>query len=194
MKLQRSTGVLLGVAIALLSAVTVLETQKGNNNQDDSTLYGFAEADVSSLKIDIDNNTLAFSKTDDEWEMTAPESAPADPSSIAFLLNLLTTSAIKETISTTPDDLSVYGLDDPTAIVELTTLNEESHTLLVGEQDFNNTSLYVTKFESEDNPQTVNIHLISNDLENGLERPLEDWLLNEEANEETEDDTNISEE
>lgn len=184
MKLQRSTGILLGVAIALSTTVIIAETQKNNTNQGSKTLYDFVEADVISFKVELDDNIITFNKEDDTWTMTAPESAPADPSSVAFLLNLLTSSAIEETISTTPDELSTYGLEDPIATVELTTSNQEDHTLLVGDQNFNNTSLYVVRSEDKDDSQTVNIHLVSKDLENGLERPLQDWLLNEE----TEDD------
>lgn len=179
MKLQRSTGVLIGVAIALVTTVTLIETQKGSQTNSDNTLYDFAEADVDAFTIELDDSTLAFSKTDDTWQMTQPDSAEADPSSVAFLLNILTSSTIKETITTTPDQIDTYGLEDPIATVKLD-VYDTNHTLKVGDEDFSGTALYVMATGDDANTESVDVHLISNDLENGLDRPLEDWKVKEE--------------
>ncbi|MFG6106329.1 DUF4340 domain-containing protein [Leptothoe sp. EHU-05/26/07-4] len=175
MKLQRSTGILIGVAISLVATVTILEIPKGPQANNGNTLYSFTETDVSEFTVERDDNTLSFIKTDDAWQMTAPEKALADPSSVAFLLNIITSDTIKETISTTPDQLATYGLDTPTAKIQLI-VDEESYTLTVGDEDFSSTSLYVMTANdiAESNP--VNVHLIPKGLENGIERPVSDWL------------------
>lgn len=179
MKLQRSTGILLGVAIALAATVTIVETRKGTQANDSETLYGFTEADVSSFSIELEERRLAFAKTDgDTWQMTEPESAPADPSAIAFLLNIITSDTVKETITANPNQLDTYGLDDPTAIVELM-VNEENHTLTVGDEDFSGTSLYVMTEPALSAADSVDIYLIPNRLETGLERPQDEWLLSD---------------
>lgn len=177
MKLQRSTGILLGVAIALAATVTIIETRKGTQSSDSKTLYGFTEADVSSFAINLDGSRLAFAKTDDDtWQMTEPESAPADPSAIAFLLNIITSDTVKETVTVNPNQLDTYGLDDPTAIVDLM-VNEENHTLTVGDEDFSETSLYVMTEPAIAAADSVDIYLIPSRLESGLERPQDEWLL-----------------
>ncbi|NEQ49821.1 MAG: DUF4340 domain-containing protein [Leptolyngbya sp. SIO3F4] len=179
MKLQHSTGILLGVATVLVATVTLVETQKGSQTHKGNTLYDFAEADVGSFTIDLEDRTLAFSKIDDTWQMTKPESTEADPSSIAFLLNILTSSIIEETITTTPDRLEAYGLDAPVATVNLQ-VDEANYTLIVGDEDFSGAALYVMPSKNNDeSTQSIDIHLISNELENGLERPLEDWKAKE---------------
>lgn len=179
MKLQRSTGVLLGVAIALAAIVTIIETRKGTQSSDSETLYGFTEADVSSFSIELEERRLAFAKTDDNtWQMTEPESAPADPSAIAFLLNIITSDTVTETITANPNQLDTYGLDDPTAIVELL-VNEENHTLTVGDEDFSGTSLYVMTEPAPSAADSVDVYLIPNRLENGVERPQNEWLLSD---------------
>lgn len=179
MKLQRSTGILLGVAIALAATVTIVETRKGTQANDSETLYGFTEADVSSFSIELEERRLAFAKTDgDTWQMTEPESAPADPSAIAFLLNIITSDTVKETITANLNQLDTYGLDDPTAIVELM-VNEENHTLTVGDEDFSGTSLYVMTELALSAADSVDIYLIPNRLETGLERPQDEWLLSD---------------
>ena len=177
MKLQRSTGILLGVAIALAATVTIIETRKGTQSSDSKTLYGFTEADVSSFAINLDGSRLAFAKSDDDtWQMTEPESAPADPSAIAFLLNIITSDTVKETVTVNPNQLDTYGLDDPTAIVDLM-VNEENHTLTVGDKDFSETSLYVMTEPAVAAADSVDIYLIPSRLESGLERPQDEWLL-----------------
>ena len=177
MKLQRSTGILLGVAIALAATVTIIETRKGTQSSDSKTLYGFTEADVSSFAINLDGSRLAFAKSDDDtWQMTEPESAPADPSAIAFLLNIITSDTVKETVTVNPNQLDTYGLDDPTAIVDLM-VNEENHTLTVGDEDFSETSLYVMTEPAVAAADSVDIYLIPSRLESGLERPQDEWLL-----------------
>ena len=177
MKLQRSTGILLGVAIALAATVTIIETRKGTQSSDSKTLYGFTEADVSSFAINLDGSRLAFAKTDDDtWQMTEPESAPADPSAIAFLLNIITSDTVKETVTVNPNQLDTYGLDDPTAIVDLM-VNEENHTLTIGDEDFSETSLYVMTESAVAAADSVDIYLIPSRLESGLERPQDEWLL-----------------
>lgn len=181
MKLQRSTGILLVVAIALATTVAILETQTGTSSDNSETLYNFTEADISSLVIEKEDETLAFSKIENTWEMSEPEKAPADPSSIAFLLNIITTEAIKETIKTTKSDLDIYGLDEPFATITLR-VDEESHRLSIGDEDFSGTSLYVMTADDSLDSKSLNIHLISNGLENGIERPINDWIATNENN------------
>ena len=189
MKLQRSTGILLGVAIALVATVTLIETQNGDQNESGRTLYDFAEADVSEFRIERENTTLAFSNINNTWYIDEPESGPAEPSAIAFLLNILTSTPITETLTVKPDDLATFGLDAPTATIELTTFDQVEHNLTVGDADFSNTSLYVMKPKNETDNQSIEVHLISSDLENGLTRPTNEWILDDEENIDTSSDT-----
>ncbi|MEA5462818.1 DUF4340 domain-containing protein [Leptothoe sp. PORK10 BA2] len=176
MKLQRSTGILLAVAIALAATVAIIETRKGTPSADGETLYDFTETDVSSFSIELEDERLAFAKTDDTWQMTEPDAAPADPSSIAFLLNIITSDLIQETIVVNPSQLETYGLDQPTATIELT-VDEESYTLTVGDEDFSDTSLYVMTAQDVATADSVDVYLMPKRLEDGLKRPEEEWLL-----------------
>ena len=181
MKLQRSTGILLGVAIALVATVAVIETSKNTQTDSGDTLYDFAEADVDVLTINRDDVTLSFTKTDDVWQMTEPENVPADPSAIAFLLNIITTDPIQETIAASPEQLADYGLSEPTATVDMATA-EESYTLSVGDEDFSGTALYTTTATDTADSESLDVYLIPKALSTGLERPVEGWILSEEEN------------
>lgn len=178
MKLQRSTGILLGVAIALVTTVIIFETRQDTQSSENQTLYNFAEADISSFTLERDNETLSFTKTDNTWTMTEPESATADPASISFLLNIITSDTVKQTITTNTNQLETYGLDQPKAIVELT-VDDESHRLVVGDEDFSGTSLYVMTNHDVVGQNPVDIYLIPKGLENGIERPVTDWIASD---------------
>ena len=178
MKLQRSTGILLGVAITLVTTVASIEITQNSQIASTNTLYDFTEGDITAFTVSHDNTVISFTKTDDTWQMEKPQTALADPASVAFLLNIITSNAIKETITTTPEQLDDYGLDKPVATLELTA-EEENYALSIGEEDFSGTSLYVMTANSM-GPDPVEIHLISKDLENGFERPVDDWILSQE--------------
>ena len=187
MKLQRSTGVLLGVAIALVTTVAIIETTKNSQTNDDQTLYDFTEGDINAFTINHENTTLSFSKTSDgAWQMNEPQDVEADPSSIDFLLNIITSDTIKETINTDSEQLADYGLADPTARIELT-VDEEQYTLAVGDEDFSGTSLYVTKAANDTSSEAIEVYLMPNGLENAIERPLDDWIINEQDDTATDD-------
>lgn len=170
-----------------------MRAPKGLKPNNGDTLYSFTETDVSEFTLEREDETLSFIKANDAWQMTAPDEALADPSSVAFLLNIITSDTIKETISTTPDQLVTYGLDTPTATIQLI-VDEESHTLTVGDEDFSGTSLYVMTTNDIADSNPVDVYLIPKGLENGIERPVSDWLAkNDEASEATTETENTDE-
>lgn len=190
MKFSRSTVGLLGVAIALVAAVAIFETTKNTQPESGDTLYDFTEGDVTTFSIDREGSTLAFTKTDDTWQMTEPQDVPADPSSIAFLLNIITSDPITETITATAERLNDYGLEDPGAVVNMT-VGEEAYVLAVGDEDFSGTSLYTMTVEPTDT-ESVDVYLMPNSLTTGLERPVEEWILQPEEDNAAEDEPQSS--
>ncbi|MBT9311137.1 DUF4340 domain-containing protein [Leptothoe kymatousa] len=186
MKLQRSTGVLLGVAIALVATVAIIETTKKNRPEKGQPLYAFAEEDVDAFTITRSDTTLAFEKTDGTWQMTAPEDAPADPSAIAFFLNIITTDPITETILATTAQLDDYGLDAPRATVEMTVF-EESHTLALGDEDFSGSSMYVMTTEITPETEPGELYLMPNSLRSGIGRRIDQWIAAEDSEEAVEE-------
>lgn len=192
MKLQRSTGILLGVAIASVTTVAIIETTKNSQSNKSATLYDFAEADISAFTIEREDTTLAFTKTDDTWQMTAPEKTPADPASVAFLLNIITSDTIKESVSASPDQLGNYGLEDPTAVVDLT-VDDQNYTLAMGGEDFSGTSLYVVTTDvAAVSDESIEVHLISKGLDDGINRPLDSWILKDDDNQPLNNDAESS--
>ncbi len=178
MVIKRSTGLLFGVAIALVAAVGILEANRQQQPQD-SVLYDFTEAEVTALTVRREDLTLEFAKADDGWQMSEPEAAPADPAAVAFLLNLLTTDPITETISVLPEKLDTYGLDTPSATLELVA-NQQNYQLRVGDDDFSGSSVYVTT-ETPEADAPLSVHAVPIGTETGIQRPLAEWLATPET-------------
>ncbi|MEO1402201.1 MAG: DUF4340 domain-containing protein [Cyanobacteria bacterium J06635_1] len=186
MKLQRSTWVLLVVAIALGSGVLLYETQTVNDTEQTQgqSLYPFEEKDVQQLKIDRADTIIAFEKTSDgTWGMSEPQQQPAEAGAIAFLLDQLTGKPTLDTLTVSPDDLPKFGLDAPPATVTLTLADSVTHQIQVGSADFSGDNLYVRRVDEaeEDDGEAVTVYLVSGGLRNGVERPVEEWLIADES-------------
>lgn len=199
--LKRGTVLLLVGAIALGGGVLLIESQRGESQVSDDSesalqgegeqLFPFAEEEVEQLTIERPEGEIAFSKSaDGTWQMTAPTAAPAEGGAIAFLLTQLT-SPSAHTLSVDPGTLADFGLADPTVTVKLTA-NGTPYELRVGDTDFTGNQRYVeatdpttaeaAKNSSETEPSSpVKIHVVSNNIDNAVNRPTPEWLASDET-------------
>lgn len=209
--LKRGTVWLLVGAIALGGGVLLLESQRGesqatddaaNSPQSDTPqsdtpqgegeiLFPFAEEDVESLTIKRPEGDIAFTKSaDGTWQMTSPTVAPAEPGAIAFLLSQLT-SRSTHTLSVEQSTLANFGLTNPTVTIALVA-NGNPYELKVGDADFTGNQRYVeatdtptaetAKNSSEaESASPVKIHIVSDNLDNAVNRPTPEWLAPDEA-------------
>ena len=186
MALQRNTVILVAAAIALGGVVLITETIRSASNGGGVTqksgdrLFTFEEAQIKTLKIERQGETLTFERDPENvWQMTAPESAIAEQASIAFLLSLLTTEPSTRTLTITPDQKTDFGFTSPIGTIEMTLDNDETHTLVLGSKDFSGGSLYVQVDPASDPAASeeadLEIQVAAIDLINGVERPLEEW-------------------
>ena len=198
MKLQKNTIILAAVAIALGGVVLISETlrsasENGGLTQNASDrLFAFEEAQVKTLTIEHQGETVSFERDQEGvWQMTAPESALAEQASIAFLLSLVTTETSNQTITITPDQQADFGFTNPTSTIGMTLDNGDTHTLVLGAEDFSGGSLYVqvdpTQVPAEADVEEIEIQVATIDLTNGVDRPLAEWKAVVDAPEDTVD-------
>jgi hypothetical protein len=110
------------------------------------------------------------------WEMRSPKVVPASDASVAFLLNLLTTAKPSKTFTAPRAKLADYGLDQPTAEIEITLQDQRTHRLVLGKPDFSRTSLYAQIDPPADaTTKDVAIALLPIEFENAINRPLAEW-------------------
>jgi hypothetical protein len=188
MKLQRST--LLLVAIALLLGGTVLVTQSQRSGSpspttasvdvETSPLFEFAEADVVSLTIETSSLTVAFERDDEGfWQMVQPEERPAEDAAIAFLLSRLTTDGLVQTTTFDAANQAEFGLDNPFATVALTLEDGTGHRFILGDADFSGQNYYALidpdSLPLPEDAGEVEVAIVTENILNGVDRPLEEW-------------------
>ncbi|MGP1373481.1 MAG: DUF4340 domain-containing protein [Almyronema sp.] len=189
MKLQRSTVILLLVALGLGGVVLISELQRPADDtetltqtQSSDRLFEFEEADVQTLVVTTEDTTLRFERDEaDVWQMLEPETAPAEPAAIAFLLNLLRTESAQQTTTLTPANQAEFGLASPTATIEFTLADETTHTLVLGGEDFSGGAVYALidpeTVPLPDDADEVEVQVVPIDFVNAVNRPIEEWQI-----------------
>lgn len=176
MKFQRTSLVLVFVAIALGGFVYYTESKKPPQvdaaKSDEKPLFNFREQDVQALTVQTPKQTLVFEKAS-SWSLKKPEIAPADAGAIAFLLNLLATGKSDRTFVVPPARKAEFGLDQPSATVEVKLSNQQQHRLILGKPNFNRNFLYALVDPPEN--QNLSVLLIPINFQNAIDRPLAEW-------------------
>ncbi|MEM6518888.1 MAG: DUF4340 domain-containing protein [Cyanobacteria bacterium P01_D01_bin.71] len=200
MKLQRSTVIL--VAIALLLGGVVLFTQArqsvnrgsttAQGDREASPVFDFEETDVVGLKIETDDQPLVFEKDDAGfWQMVEPEAQPAEEAAIAFLLSRLVTDGLVQTTTADAVNQAEFGLDNPFSVVELTLADNTTHTLILGSADFSGQNYYALidpeAFPLPEDAGDVDVAIVTENIFNGVDRPLEEWQAPADAAEDAEE-------
>lgn len=177
-------------------ATATLENAAENMSEGES-LFPFTEAAVEQLTIERADDTLAFTKNEaGDWEMTEPETAPAEAGAIAFLLSQLTSPTVT-TLQAEADALADFGLAQPGATVDLVA-DGKAYRLFVGGPDFSGDKRYVQavdvssdQADSEAEQKTaadsaeptsappaelIDISVMAGGLLNAVDRPTQEWI------------------
>ncbi|MEQ9233651.1 DUF4340 domain-containing protein [Coleofasciculus sp. E2-BRE-01] len=197
MKLQKTTWVLLIVALFLGGFVYFYEIvgtpQREAAKEAEKQLFSFEEDEIQRVNIYIQEESRKFERVSEPepgWRMTEPKEVPASDPSVAFLLNLLVEGKSDRIIpNVAPENLKDYGLDKPQAMVTVRLKNDETHEILLGKPDFNNSFLYAQIDPFSDKSQQSNVFLVPMDFEYAVNRPLSEW---EQPQEDTTEETESS--
>lgn len=87
----------------------------------DKAILTFDRAKVDGLDVVLDKGSFELSKKDTDWTMVKPIAARADTSAADGLVSATESLQMKSIVgpSATPDELKRYGLDKPSAVVNL---------------------------------------------------------------------------
>ena len=181
MKLQKTTWILATIAILLGGFVYVYEIQgkpqieEIQNNQ--HKIFDFQSDDIKTLTIKTKQQTLKFERTKDLnkiWQMKQPKDTPANDAVVSFLINLLVYGQSDRILTIPVEQRQDYGLDTPSATIDIELKNQQKHQLILGNPDFKNEFIYA---QIDPLPQVkgVKVSLISKDFLNAVERKLEEW-------------------
>ncbi|MGB6016661.1 MAG: DUF4340 domain-containing protein, partial [Nodosilinea sp.] len=169
------------------AGVLIAESQRSQSppsaTQSESTepIFAFEETDVATLTVDRGDETLVFEQDDDgNWQMTAPDEALAEPGAVAFLLSRLTADSPLQTVTMQADQTTDFGFNAPLGIVTVTLNDGTEHELILGGPDFSGGANYAVVDPDPWPPeeeQEYSVLVVTRDVANGINRPLEEWLM-----------------
>ncbi|HIK46343.1 MAG TPA: DUF4340 domain-containing protein [Leptolyngbyaceae cyanobacterium M65_K2018_010] len=188
MKLQRSTVILVGMALLLGAGVLIAESQRSRSPQtaevgpQAGALLGFAESEVTTLRVERQGETLLLERQGDgNWQMIQPQRSPAEPGAVAFLLSRLNTDAPLQTVTMAPDQVADFGFSDPAGTVTVTLQNGTDHVLILGGPEFSGSANYAIidppTWPPEPEGAPYEVLVVNRDIANGINRPLEEWKM-----------------
>ena len=200
MKLQKTTLILIFIALILAIGVYFLEIQRAsqpNSNQaNQQKLFDFNESEIVGLTISkiIDNKpqVIALAKEDQKtsfWQMQQPESSPANDAVVDFLVGLLVETRTNLPLVVTDNQFLEYGLNLPLATIEIKLQNQQTFTLILGKQTFDKGSLYAyreagnknienkTSTSTKLNDQPKQVIIVPLNFQNAVDRPLSEWKI-----------------
>ena len=135
-------GILLAVCVVTL-AVSQYETYKEDIRNSDEIILELSPDSVQSLSWEYDSQTLAFHREEEIWTYNEDAAFPVDQEKIGDLLSLFEQFGVSFIIED-PEDLGMYGLDDPVCTINLTLDDEQTYAITLGDFSTMDSQRYVS--------------------------------------------------
>jgi hypothetical protein len=187
MKLNLNTLILLLTALLLGGGVYLFEQQQApqqtaaDQEETGTPIFAFKEDQVQSFNVKKSSQILAFQRTKRSfphtWWMHSPKQAPANEASIAYLLNLLATGRSDRTLTIPATQRREFGLAQPMATIEVKLNDQQSHRLVLGKPNFNQSALYAQIDPPAQASENLEVLLVPTAFEEAVNRPLSEWQL-----------------
>ncbi len=194
-KLQRTTWILVTVALVLSTAVYLGEI-RGREWREAARvrrqqLFDFPAEAVEAIAIQRrDQETLTFQRSPTElrtWDMAKPVVGTANDPALSFLLNQLVSGQQQQAFTIQRRDRPEYGLLPPAATVTITVADRpQPHTLILGRPNFEEQLVYALVDPPQEADAELEVVLVPIDLQYAVERELNEWLQAPMEDEETE--------
>lgn len=103
----------------------------------DKTILKVDRDKVDGADITVDGKPIELAKSGEDWKLTKPIAARADASAVDGLINRVQTAQMKSIVAPEPSpaDVKKYGLDKPSATVNLHLGSARASLLLGGKAD-----------------------------------------------------------
>lgn len=141
---KKSTGILVGIALALALGVAIFEL--GPRRQQQETVEAQnqlidIEADaIASLTLSGEGKTFQLDRVDEVWQLEQPVQTQAEDITVSNLVNAIASIDAQTTL--TEGNLAEFGLDTPTQTVEFATAEGDRYTLKLGSDTFDRSGTY----------------------------------------------------
>ena len=139
-----------------------------------SQLFEFQEREIQGLSIKTVATTVVLEKGKTWMVRSASPVVPANEAVVAFLTNLLMSP--RERVLQVPSvRRSEFGLDQPLATIEITTINQQRHSLILGRLNFDRTGLYALVDPPLDPNADLSVMVVPTSFESAVMRNGLEW-------------------
>ena len=159
-KQTKTLTVLAAALVVCGGAYAALRVWNDQQAQLDDTVYVTQLSDFTALSFTNGQGELSFTKAEDAWQYDGDASFPADQEAVEDLAEQVGSLAAIRVIDD-PEDLSAYGLDEPTLQASVTAGDGTAVTLLLG--DVSDSYCYAKRTDSD------TVYTVSTDLPENLE-------------------------
>ena len=122
------------------------EKKQSEENARAEKILLFESNQVENLILEKKNETFHLArKGPGDWELLKPVQAKADTHTVSSFLSLLQSARFSRVVENSSNDLSVYGLQEPSLKITLQLKEKGQKTLLVGDDHPINQYLYVKR-------------------------------------------------
>jgi hypothetical protein len=161
------TTILLLVLLLIAGGVLFFTQQKSSEPtpQPQTNLLSLSAGDVTHVSIATDDNQhFVMEKTDGKWNLTEPVKAPAEEMTVNSLLDAISSLQTRGQV-----DLASAGVNQPHFHVELTTKDNKTIKLDVGDRSGAGDNLYVRVNDGD------KADVVPTALYDQLDKPLKNW-------------------
>lgn len=164
--MRKKQWIILVIALAAIVAASAglkgyqkKQDQKAAQQEEDEKVYAlqFTSDDVTGISYEYSGETLEFTKTDDTWSCNADPTVQIDADKMKTMLSSLGSMTADSTVEN-PEDVSEYGIDQPTQQVTLNFSDGSEKTLTFGTENEIVGGTYV-QVSGDDNCMDVTIFL-----------------------------------
>ena len=171
---KKNTALIAGIIILALLLVfyLVLHNSSKEDSQDtektSETAFETTVEDISEAVFKSGENEYKFTKSDDIWKYNGEENFPLDQSAFGEIISKFEKIAADRVLEK-PDNISEYGLDDPTVTVSLKDKDGKEQTLQFGDTNSVTSSSYMTL-----NKDNEKVYMVSSTIVTSLQFDIND--------------------
>ena len=138
--MRKKQWIILVIVLAVIVAASAgmkgyqkKQSQKTAQKEESEKVYAlqFASDDVTGISYSYNGTVLSFTKEGDDWKCSADETAEIDADKMKTMLSSLGSMTADSTVES-PEDVSEYGIDQPTQQVTLDFSDGSEKTVTFG--------------------------------------------------------------
>lgn len=171
---KKNTALIAGIIILALLLVfyLVLHNSSKEDSQDtektSETAFETTVEDISEAVFKSGENEYKFTKSNDIWKYNGEENFPLDQSAFEEIISKFEKIAADRVLEK-PDNISEYGLDNPTVTVSLKDKDGKEQTLQFGDTNSVTSSSYMTL-----NKDNEKVYMVSSTIVTSLQFDIND--------------------